>query len=99
MSSIPHRKGDLSSRINRQIRLFSAKLLALAQNEPNLVYIDNDAHLTESGQTLNYMYKVHDENNIHLNKCGKQILANQFKKAIKDAHYRNKLYAAFYIVV
>ena len=45
------------------------------------------------------MYKVHDENNIHLNKRGKQILANQFKKAIKDAHYRNKLYAAFYIVV
>ena len=99
MSSIPPRKGDLNSRINRQIRLFNAKLLALAQNEPNLVHIDNDAHLTESGQTVNYMYKVHDENNIHLNKRGKQSLANQFQKAIKDAHYRNKLDAEFDIVV
>ena len=50
-------------------------------------------------KALNYMYKVHDENNIHLNKRGKQSLANQFQKAIKDAHYRNKLDAEFDIVV
>ena len=55
--------------------------------------------MTESGQTLNYMYKVHDENNIHLNKRGKQSLEKQSKKAIKDAHYRNKLDAEFDIVV
>ena len=71
-------KGVLNSRINHQIRLFNAKLLALAQNEPNLIYIDNGAHFTESGQTWNYMYKVHGENNIHLNKRDKQSLANQF---------------------
>ena len=45
------------------------------------------------------MCKAHDENNIHLNRHGKQSLNNQFKKAIKDAHYRNKLDAEFDIVV
>ena len=48
MSSIPPKKGDLNNRTNRQIRLLNAKRLDLAENEPNLVFIDNDAHLTEN---------------------------------------------------
>ena len=79
----------LEKEINRQIRSFNAKLLSLARNEPNLVYIDN-----------NVLWLKVDR---HWTICIRFTMITTFTSTnvanraypIKDVHYGNELDAEF----
>ena len=98
ISSIPPRLEPLSSETNSQIKTFNAKLQQLAQNVPNVLYIDNDACLTDAGQVSLSLYKDNDVSNIHLNGEGKRVLAGNMQDYLKDAYYKMKLASDYQIL-
>lgn len=91
ISSIPPRTGKLTSKVNKQIALFNAKLRDLAEEEPNVNYINNDIHLTDGCETLGHLYKENDPSHIHLRPEGKERLSANFHSCLKESVYREKL--------
>ena len=97
MSSVPPRKGQLSSTVNQQIRKFNAKLRELAESEANMTYVDNEIHLSDGIDTLEGLYE--SKGDIHLNREGKARLASNMFDAIKSMSFRDRLQSDWEISV
>ena len=94
ISSVPPRspKGKTkinAEKINDEIKILNGMLSKLPADEPNIMYIDNDAslHVTEGGAVLDAMFR----DVIHLNKAGKAQLIDNLSTGIKEGYGKRGL--------
>ena len=89
ISSVLPRNESLSTKSNRQIRLFNNKLITLAEGEAYITFVDNWSYLADGDQVQSSFHRKNDR--IHLNTCGKARLAEMLLRALRETVYRNKL--------
>ena len=89
ISSVLPRNESLTTKSNRQIRLFNDKLKTLAEGEACITFVDNWSYLADGDQVQSSFYRKNDR--IHLNTSGKARLAEMLLRALRETVYRNKL--------
>lgn len=92
LSSVPPRspQGKNKNRIhniNAEIAVLNKKLHELADNEENVIYIDNDNGLKANNEVCKSLYR----DIIHLNDDGRMILADNIKSGMREGYGKNAL--------
>ena len=80
-----------------QICLFNAKLRALAEEEANPIFVDNDSYLANGDQIQSSFYRKNDK--IHLSTSGKIRPTEMLQSTLKEVVYRSKLENEFEVRV
>ena len=88
ISSIPPRRGDLTVKVNRDIRRLNRKLEVLSKAEHGLSFVNNWVFLTDEKTTLPGIYSSKPEDDIHLESDGKQRIACAILDSLKNDCYR-----------
>ena len=91
ISSILLRNENLSTKTNRQIKLFNDKIKNLTDQEPNITFVDSWSCFADDDQVQSSLYRKKDGQKIHLNTSGKTRLAEMLQKALRETVYRSKL--------
>ena len=88
VSSIPPRRGYLSSKMNRDIRRLNRRLEELADKEDGLTFINNTIFLSDDKVTLPGLYSAKPDDDIHLATNGKLRVACAMFDHLKNDAYR-----------
>ena len=88
ITGIPPRRGDLTSKDNRDIRRMNRKLLELDNFKEGLTFINIWVFLSDDKRTLPGLFSDRPEDTIHLSREGKLRVACAILDHLKNDQYR-----------